>query len=126
MIYGLLADLLLFVHLTFMKFVAVGGLMVLRWRWLIWVHFPSAILGAVLAFSGWFWPFAGLEGWLRERGAAAGYTRNLIEQFLPGWLHPSTFPRPVETVIGLLVLALNVYIYRRILREWRATRTSPA
>lgn len=126
MIYGILADLLLFVHLTFMKFVAVGGLMVLRWRWLVWVHLPSAILGAILALSGWFWPFAGLERWLRDRGAATGYTRNLVEMYLPSWLHPSALPRPAETAIGLLVLALNLYIYRRILREWRAARTRKA
>jgi hypothetical protein len=124
-IYGLLADLLLFVHLTFMKFVALGGLMVLRWRWLVWVHLPSAILGAVLALGGWFWPFAGLERWLRDRGAATGYTRNLVEAHLPSWMHPSALPRPAETAVGLLVLALNLYIYRRILREWRAAR-SPA
>jgi hypothetical protein len=125
-IYGLLADLLLFVHLTFMKFVAVGGLLVLRWRWLVWVHLPSAILGAVLALSGWFWPFGGLERWLRDQGAASGYTRNLVDMVLPSWLHPSALPRPVETAIGLLVLALNLYIYRRILRDWRATRTPAA
>ena len=125
MIYGLLADLLLFVHLTFMKFVALGGLMVLRWRWLVWIHLPSAILGAVLALGGWFWPFAGIERWLRERGAAAGYTRNLVEQFLPAWLHPAALPRGLEIAAGLLVLAVNVYIYRRILREWHAARSRP-
>jgi hypothetical protein len=119
MIYGLLAELLLFVHLTFMKFVAVGGLMVLRWRWLIWIHLPSAIIGAVLALSGWFWPFADLEHWLRSLASAHGYTVNLVDRYLPGWLHPAAFPRSVEFVIGLAVLGFNVYVYRRILRERR-------
>jgi hypothetical protein len=123
-IYGVLADLLLFVHLTFMKFVAVGGLMVLRWRWLIWIHLPSAIIGAVLALSGWFWPFAGLERWLRDRGAAHGYTLNLVDRFVPTWLHPSSLPRPLELGIGLLVLTLNVYIYRRIFRQRRMARAT--
>jgi hypothetical protein len=122
--YGLLAELLLLAHLTFMKFVAVGGLMVLRWRWLLWVHLPAAITGAILALGGWFWPFAGLEQWLRERGTAHGYTRNLVEQFVPSWLHPASLPRPAEFVVGLLVLALNAYIYRRVLREWRARRAA--
>jgi Protein of Unknown function (DUF2784) len=121
-IYGLLAELLLFVHLTFMKFVAVGGLLVLRWRWVVWVHLPAAILGAVLALGGWYWPFRGLEQLLRQRGAVAGYRQNLVEQFLPSWLHPATMPRPLEMAIGLLVLAMNVYIYRRVLRELQAVR----
>ena len=124
MIYWLLAELLLFVHLTLMKFVAVGGLMVLRWRWLVWIHLPAAIGGAILALGGWFWPFTGLEQWLRGRGIEQGYTRNLVEQFLPSWLHPAFLPRSLEFVVGLLVLGLNVYIYRRILREWRTRQAA--
>lgn len=124
MIYGVLADLLLLVHLTFMKFVAVGGLMVLRWRWLIWIHLPSAIVGLVLALSGWFWPFAGLERWLRDRGASHGYTFNLVDRFLPDWLHPASLPRLLELGIALIVLALNVYIYRRIFHQRRLARAT--
>ena len=119
MIYGVLAELLLFVHLTLMKFVAVGGFLVLRWRWLLWVHLPAAILAAVMVLAGWFWPFAGLEHWLRERGAQHGYTQNLVERFLPTWLHPATMPRTLELVLGILVLLLNVYIYRRVFRQRR-------
>ena len=117
MIYGVLAELLLFVHLTLMKFVAVGGFLVLRWRWLLWVHLPAAILAAVMVLAGWFWPFAGLEHWLRERGAQHGYTQNLVERFLPTWLHPATMPRtgcsrdsadgvPWATTSGCCALAL--------------------
>jgi Protein of Unknown function (DUF2784) len=126
MIFGVLADLLLFVHVTFMKFVALGGLMVIRWRWLIWIHLPSAILGLVMAISGWFWPFEGLERWLRVQGATRGYTLNLVDRFVPVWLNPAFLPRWLELGIGLLVFALNVYIYRRIYRQRRlAGATAP-
>jgi hypothetical protein len=99
-------------------------LLLLRWRWLVWIHLPAAIAGAVLALGGWFWPFTGMEVWLRTRGASQGYTRNLVVQYLPWWLHPASLPRPMEFVAGLLVLALNAYIYRRVLREWRARRAT--
>jgi hypothetical protein len=124
-IYGVLAELLLFAHLTFMKFVAVGGLMVLRWRWLLWIHLPAAILGAVLSLGGWLWPFHGLERALRERAAMAGYTQNLVERVMPVWLHPATMSRGLEFGVGLIVLLLNVVIYRRIFRQRRET-TAPA
>ena len=117
MIYGVLADLLLFVHFTFMKFVAVGGLAVLRWRWVRWIHLPSAILGAGLAFAGWLWPFAGMERWLRDQGALHGYTLNLVERFLPAVLHPAALPRPVELFIGVAVVVVNIIIYRRVFRR---------
>ena len=122
MIYGVLADLLLFVHVTFLKFVAVGGFMVLRWRWLMWLHLPSALLGAGMALSGWFWPFERLEAGLRARATSVGYTLNLVDRYLPAWLHPATLPRPVELAIGLAVLGLNIYIYRRVLRQRRSAR----
>ena len=117
MVYGVLADLLLFIHVTFLKFVAVGGYLVLRWRWVKWVHLPSALLGAVMAFAGWLWPFERLETWLRSRALDAGYTLNLVDRYLPDWLHPASLPRAAEAVIGLGVLALNVYIYRRVFRR---------
>ena len=120
MVYAVLADLLLLVHLTFMKFVALGGLMVLRWRWVLWIHLPCAILGAAMAFAGWLWPFAGAEHWLRERAAALGYTGSLVERFLPAWLHPANMPRMLELVVGILVMLLNVYIYRRVFRQRKA------
>ena len=117
MIYGVLADLLLFVHFTFMKFVAVGGFAVLRWRWVRWIHLPAAVLGAGLAFAGWLWPFAGIERWLRERGAMRGYTFNLIDRFLPDAFHPAALSRPVELLIGVAVVIVNILIYRRVFRR---------
>jgi hypothetical protein len=91
----------------------------MRWRWLMWIHVPCAVLGAVLALGGWLWPFAGLEGWLRTQATAHGYSVNLVERYLPTWLHPASLPRSLELGIGLLVLAVNLYIYRRVFRQPR-------
>jgi hypothetical protein len=116
-IYGVLADLLLFVHFTFMKFVAVGGFGALRWRWVRWVHLPAAVLGAGLAFAGWFWPFESTERWLRDQGAQRGYSLNLVDRFLPDWMHPAALPREAELVIGVAVVIVNILIYRRVFRR---------
>jgi hypothetical protein len=116
-IYGVLADLLLFVHFTFMKFVAVGGFGALRWRWIRWVHLPAAVLGAGLAFAGWFWPFESTERWLRDQGAQRGYSLNLVDRLLPDWMHPAALPREAELVIGVAVVIVNILIYRRVFRR---------
>lgn len=126
MIYGVLADLLLFVHFTFMKFVAVGGLTVLRWRWMRWIHLPAAVLGAGLAFAGWLWPFEGAERWLREQGALHGYTFNLVDRFLPAVFHPAALPRRVELLIGVVVVIVNLLIYRRVFRRPPVPPTVPS
>jgi hypothetical protein len=116
-IYGVLAALLLFVHFTFLKFVAVGGFGMLRWRWIRWAHLPAAVLGAGLAFAGWFGPFESTERWQRDQGAQRGYSLNLIDRFLPDWMHPAALPREAEQVIGVAVVIVNILIDRRVCRR---------
>ncbi len=46
MAYRWLADLVLLLHLAFILFVTLGGLLVLRWPRLAWLHLPAAAWGA--------------------------------------------------------------------------------
>ena len=43
--YLVLADLIVLVHAFFVLFVLLGGVAVLRWRCLAWLHLPAAIWG---------------------------------------------------------------------------------
>src|SRR5262249_13411107 len=61
-----LADLVVLAHLTFIGFVALGGLLALRWRWLLWLHLPAVGLGVLLEFFGWPCPRAPLAHELRR------------------------------------------------------------
>ena len=53
MAYRLLADLVVLLHLAFVLFVVLGGLLVLRRPRLAWFHLPAAIWGAWVETSGW-------------------------------------------------------------------------
>ena len=53
MSYGLMADAVLVLHLAFIIFVLVGGIAVLRWPRLAWIHIPAAAWGALIEFAGW-------------------------------------------------------------------------
>ena len=46
--YGVLADAVVVLHLGFVLFVVLGGLLVLRWRWVMWLHLPAAVMGSPL------------------------------------------------------------------------------
>ena len=48
---GIAADLLLALHLGFVVFVVFGALLVLKWRWLAWLHLPAAAWGALVEFN---------------------------------------------------------------------------
>ncbi|MGK2962741.1 MAG: DUF2784 family protein, partial [Gemmatimonadaceae bacterium] len=53
MIYRILADAVLVLHLAFVVFVVMGGFLLRWWPKLIWLHVPVAIWGVLIEFAGW-------------------------------------------------------------------------
>ena len=117
MIYGVLADLVVITHFLFILFMAVGGLLALRWRWFPWVHLPAAVWGVLLEFGGWYCPLTPLERWLRIRGGSVGYEGSFVEHYVLPVLYPSELTREIQIVLGLVLVGLNVIVY---LLVWRA------
>ncbi len=126
--YGLLADLLVVVHLAFVAFVVLGGLAVLRWPRLAWVHVPAAAWGAAVELGGWICPLTPLELAWRRRAGQEGYAGDFIDRYLWPLLYPDGLTREIQIVLGVLVLAANAVVYAIVLARGRrqsATRTSP-
>ena len=115
--YGVLADLVLVVHLGFVLFVAPGGLLVLRWPRLAWIHLPAAAWGALIEFTGGICPLTPLENRLRVLAGEAGYAGGFVEHYVTAVLYPDGLTRGAQVVLGVLVLLLNAVIYRRLLRR---------
>jgi hypothetical protein len=115
--YGVLADLVLVVHLGFVLFVVLGGLLVLRWPRLAWIHLPAAVWGAIIEFTGGVCPLTPLENNLRRLAGEAGYAGGFIEHYVTAALYPDGLTRVAQVVLGALVLLVNAVIYRRILRR---------
>lgn len=111
MIYRLSADLVLIVHLAFVLFVVLGGLLVLRWTRLMWLHLPALLWGAVVEFSGLLCPLTTLEWHLRELGAEGGYEGDFIGHYVTALLYPSGLTRQLQIGLGFTVLLTNLLIY---------------
>jgi hypothetical protein len=111
MIYRLGADLVLIVHLGFVLFVVLGGLLVWRWTWLIWVHLAAVFWGALIEFAGFVCPLTPLEGDLRELGGKARYEGDFVGHYITEFLYPSGLTRPLQFWLGTWVLLLNFLIY---------------
>jgi hypothetical protein len=122
MLFRSAADLVLVVHLAFVLFVVLGGLLALRWRRMAWVHVPVALYGAAIEFVGFICPLTPLEVWLRRRGGEAGYEGGFVEHYVAAALYPSGLTREVQIALGTGVLVLNAIVY---LVWWRRRERAP-
>lgn len=111
MIYRLLADAVLILHLLFVLFVVLGALLVLRRPFLAWIHIPAAIWGVFIEYSGRICPLTPLENSLRASGGEAGYAGGFVEHYLLRTLYPEGLTRGTQAVLGTLVLVVNLAAY---------------
>lgn len=118
--YRLLADAVLILHLGFIAFVVLGGLIVLRWPRIAWLHVPAVAWGAWIEFSGSICPLTPLEIGLRERGGDATYGGGFIEHYVTALIYPEGLNRGQQVALGAFVLALNAAVYGWLL--WRRRR----
>ena len=116
MSHGALADLVVALHFAFVLFVGLGGLLVLRWRRVAWLHVPAAVWGVWIEFSGRICPLTPLENRYRRLGGEAGYSGGFIEHYILPVLYPHGLTRTMQVVLGVAVAAFNVWLYVRAFR----------
>jgi uncharacterized protein DUF2784 len=109
--YSLLADLVVLVHAMFAIFVVFGGVAVLRWPWVAWLHLPAAIWGGVIELKGWICPLTHLEIHFRRLGGEAGYEGDFIGHYLEPLLYPLWLTPRIQAIIGIGILMLNSAVY---------------
>jgi hypothetical protein len=119
MAYILLADLVLSIHLAFVFFVVLGGLLVLRWPRLMWLHGLAMCWGAAVEFTGIVCPLTPLEVSLRRLGGERGYEGGFLAHYITGVLYPSGLTRELQIGLGVLALLPNIAIYGYWLRRHR-------
>lgn len=111
------ADAVLVLHFAFLLFVIFGGLAVLRWPRLAWAHLPAVFWGAFIEFSGRICPLTPLENWLRAQGGERGYSGGFIDHYVTSLIYPDGLTRPMQFGLGALVVAINGFVYWRLLKR---------
>ena len=117
--YLLLANLVVLAHAGFVLFVVGGGLAVLRWPRLAWLHLPAAVWGMGIELSGGICPLTYLENHFRRLGGAAGYEWPFVTHYLEPVLYPIGLTRQTQLFMGGGVLLLNAVVYGWL---WRRRR----
>lgn len=115
----MVADAVVVVHLAFVLFVMLGGLLAVRWPWIMWLHVPAALWGVLIEFAGWICPLTPLENYLRQQSGAAGYRGDFIAHYLLPVLYPTGLTRRSQVALGLLALIVNAGVYTLIFLRHR-------
>ncbi|HEU4521044.1 MAG TPA: DUF2784 domain-containing protein [Thermoanaerobaculia bacterium] len=117
MLYSLAANAIALLHFLFIVFVVLGGLLVLRWPKLMWVHLPAAIWGVLIEFAGWYCPLTTWENRLLRRAGQEGYSTGFVEHYLFALIYPDGLTRGMQMALGMLVLAINIAVYVRVFQR---------
>lgn len=117
--FSLAADIVVLFHVAFVAFVVLGGLLVWRWRWVMWLHLPAVVWGILIEYAGWICPLTPLENLLRERTGEARYAGDFIARYLLPLLYPVGLTRVTQVALGTFALAVNLIVYWAVLRRQR-------
>lgn len=115
--YRILADLVVVLHLLFIVFVVMGGLLALRRPWLALLHLPAAGWGAYIEFTGSYCPLTPLENHFSRLAGDQGYAGGFIEHYLLPIIYPSGLTSDIQLLLGLFVVAVNLAVYALVVRR---------
>ena len=127
MLWRVLADGVVILHLAFVAFVIFGGFLAWRWPKALLAHLPALAWGIWVELSGQICPLTGLENYLRQLAGESGYRGGFISHYLLTVLYPPGLTRPDQWGLAALLVALNALAYGRVLRRLaRAPRAGTA
>jgi hypothetical protein len=114
--FRLAAEGVLLLHLAFILFALLGGVLALRWRWMPLVHLPAGAWAIFVELTGRICPLTYLENAFRIRAGQSGYSESFIEHYLLDVMYPIGLTREVQLVLAAAVVVINIAIYLWIAR----------
>jgi hypothetical protein len=119
MLYLAAADLVFVVHVVFILFVILGGIVAMAFPRVAYLHVPALIWGSLVELRGWVCPLTPLEDELRRMGGAFGYADPFIEHYILPLVYPSGLTREIQCGLGLGVIVINLVVYWITWNRWR-------
>lgn len=124
--YALLADLVLAGHLGFILFVVFGGLLVVRWPRVAWLHLPALVWGSWIELTGGICPLTPLENRLRRSAGGPEYQTTFIEHYIVPLIYPPGLTHGAQLLLGVALIVWSAGVYGWAIHHWRRRRVSDA
>lgn len=116
-LFGLIATLVVLLHLAFVLFAAFGAMLAFRWSWIPYLHVPSVVWATYIELSGGVCPLTPLENRMRVAAGLGEYSGDFVARYLFPVLYPVGLTREAQIGIGVLVLLMNVVLYVAVYRQ---------
>jgi len=111
------ADGVLVLHLAFIVFALLGGLLAIKWRWMPAIHLPAVAWAFYVEWTGNACPLTAVENHLRLSAGQSGYAGGFIEHYLLAVIYPTGLTPSIQVMLAATVLSVNLAIY-----SWLAFR----
>jgi len=109
--YQLLADGVVVLHLFFILFVVLGGIMTLVRPKVIWVHIPCVLWAIIIELTGKICPLTPLENELRARAGQGMYSGDFVMHYIEPMIYLEGLTRQLQIILGVIVALVNMIVY---------------
>ncbi len=108
---SLAADAVLVLHLAFILFAVFGGVLVLWYPNIAWLHLPALSWAVWIAATHGVCPLTPLENSLRRVAGEAGYSGTFIDHYVMPLIYPTGLTPTHQTWIAIVLAASNALLY---------------
>ena len=108
---SLAADAVLVLHLAFILFAVFGGVLVLWYPKIAWLHLPALAWAVWIAATHGICPLTPLENSLRRAAGEAGYSGTFIDHYVMPLIYPTGLTPTHQIWIAIVLAASNALLY---------------
>ncbi|GAB3717085.1 DUF2784 domain-containing protein [Nocardiopsis nanhaiensis] len=104
MIYRVIGEGAMVLHMAFLVYVVIGGFIAWRWPRTFWTHLPCAAYALGIAVIGWHCPLTYVEDWGREMAGQSGLPdAGFMEHYLADVIYPAEHELTMRILVGVCV-----------------------
>lgn len=107
-----LADAVVALHLAYLAFLPLGGMLAWRWPRIVWAHVAAVAVGLVSITVGFDCPLTTWEQSLRRRGGQRPYTDGFVDHYFTGRVYPHGYDWAVQVAFGLCIVLSYAHLVR--------------
>ena len=105
------ANFILIVHLIFILFTVLGGLLFFVSTKFVFIHIPAFIWGSYIELTHSTCPLTYLENWFLQKANLTTYSEGFIQNYLLPIVYPANLTKNIQIYLGITLILVNVFIY---------------